>query len=121
MHKSLIATALIFLLSCSYFSVTAQSSFSARHAIAVFAPLSLDSAFSSTGDFNFGKNFPKFLSPGLEFYEGVQLAADSLNRTGAAIDVYVYDTRSPSSSVKNFSSKPEFNKIELIIGNVAFG
>jgi hypothetical protein len=115
MFKSSIVAALLVLV---FSSVSAQSLPAGRHAIAVFAPLYLDSAFDGTGDFAYGKSFPKFLNPGLEFYEGIQLAADSLNKTGAQIDLYVYDSRSVSGSIRSFQQKPEFSKIELIIGNV---
>lgn len=90
-----------------------------RHTIAVFAPLYLDSAFDESYEYRYGKTFPKFINPGLEFYEGVQLAADSLNRTGAALDIFVYDTRSAKSTIAQVAEKAEFSKVELIIGHVA--
>lgn len=49
--------------------------------IAIFAPLYLDSAFDDQSEYRYAKNtFPKFINPGLEFYEGAQLALDSLNK-----------------------------------------
>ena len=89
-----------------------------QHKIAVFVPLYLDSAYGTTQDYKYGKTFPKFLSPGLEFYEGVQLAADSLNKTGVAIDVNVYDTRSATTAVSNVIRSADFDGVELIIGQV---
>lgn len=65
-----------------------------KQKIAVFAPLYLDSAFDAAGNYRYEKNFPKFINPGLEFYEGVQLAIDSMNKEKVPLDVYVYDTRS---------------------------
>ena len=121
MQKSSGLAVFFLLLVALSFSSRAQSSGGQRHAIAVFAPLYLDSAFTNSGEYVFGKNFPKFINPGLEFYEGIQLAADSLNKAGAALDIYVYDTRSSKGSVKFFTQKPEFASIELIIGNVAYG
>ena len=55
--------------------------------IAIFLPLYLDSAFDATGNYRFDKNFPKFLSPGLEFYEGAQLALDSLKKEGLKLEI----------------------------------
>jgi hypothetical protein len=89
-----------------------------RYQIAVFVPLYLDSAFTYVGEYKYGKNFPKFLNPGLEFYEGVQLAVDSLDKTGAALDVYIYDTRSTSNPISRVVQSGEFNTIDLIIGHV---
>ena len=48
--------------------------------MAVFLPLYLDSAFDASGNYRFDQNFPKYLNPGLEFYEGLQMAMDSLHK-----------------------------------------
>jgi hypothetical protein len=64
-----------------FFSLTnlfAQST--SKQKIAVFVPLYLDSAFDATNSYRYDKNFPKFINPGLEFYEGVQFALDSLTK-----------------------------------------
>lgn len=110
---------LIFLLTQDLSLIAQIDSFNRRHTIAVFAPLYLDSAFKENEDYQYGKSFPKFFNPGLEFYEGVQLAADSLNKIGAAIDIYIYDTRSTKNTISQISQMPEFSKVELIIGHVA--
>src|SRR5689334_13710474 len=39
-----------------------------RQTMAIFAPLYLDSAFDASGAYRYDKNFPKWISPGLEFY-----------------------------------------------------
>src|SRR5262245_56975515 len=75
-------------------SIIAQSSPVQKQKVAVFAPLYLDSAFDAGSGYRYDKNFPKFLNPGLEFYEGVQLALDSLNKERSQLEVFVYDTRS---------------------------
>ena len=109
----------LFLVLLNYLISFSQAAFQPKHhKIAVFVPLYLDSAFNQSQDYEYGKNFPKFLNPGLEFYEGLQLAADSLNKTTAAIDVYVYDTRSAGTSVANVIHTPDFDNVELIIGQV---
>ncbi|HEY8971191.1 MAG TPA: hypothetical protein VIM64_18935, partial [Puia sp.] len=51
-----------------------------RHKLAIFLPLYLDSAFDASNNYRYDKSFPKFINPGLEFYEGVQLALDSLQK-----------------------------------------
>src|ERR1700730_4766414 len=74
----------------------AQTNDSLKYHIAVFLPLYLDSAFDASGNYRFDQNFPKYLNPGLEFYEGMELAMDSLRKTGVPFDITVYDTRSTS-------------------------
>jgi len=92
-----------------------------RHHIAIFIPLYLDSAFDAAGSYRYGENFPKFINPGLEFYEGAQLALDTLEREKARLDVQVYDTRSATKPLKEILQSPEFQKTELIIGHVVPG
>lgn len=86
-----------------------------RHKVAVFAPLYLDSAFSYGGAYNFNKSFPKFLNPGVEFYQGVQDALDSLDKQGAPLEVFVYDTKSKSTSLAQQLRSSELAGVELMI------
>jgi|GEM_PF-72931 len=72
----------------------AQNDTIRKQKIAIFAPLYLDSAFDAEGNYRYEKNFPKFINPGLEFYEGVQLAIDSMNKEKLPLEVFVFDTRS---------------------------
>ena len=45
-----------------------------KYKVAIFAPLYFDSAFNYGNEYRYTKNvFPKFINPGLEFYEGAQL------------------------------------------------
>lgn len=86
--------------------------------IAIFAPLYLDSAFNDTAGYRYAKNvFPKFINPGLEFYEGAQLALDSLNLEHAPLEVFVYDTRSASESLTKQLNRPEMDSVSLIIAH----
>jgi hypothetical protein len=88
--------------------------------IAIFAPLYLDSAFDLNDEYRYAKNvFPKFINPGLEFYEGAQLALDSLNKEGARLEVFVYDTRSASETILEQLNKPELDDVQLIIAHVS--
>ena len=85
-----------------------------RHKIAIFTPLYLDSAFDASGNFRYERTGAKFANPGLEFYYGAQLALDSLEKRGAPLEVFVYDTRS-RESVGQQLSRPELSNLELII------
>ncbi|MBS1599653.1 MAG: hypothetical protein JST75_15615 [Bacteroidetes bacterium] len=91
---------------------------SSRHRIAVFIPLYLDSAFDPSLNYRYDKNFPKFINPGLEFYEGLQLAADSLEKKDLQLDIQVYDTRSAKQTIAQTVQSPEFQSTQLILGYV---
>lgn len=86
-----------------------------KHKIAVFAPLYLDSAFDAVYNYRYDKTFPRFINPGLEFYEGVHLALDSLSKENAQLEVYVFDTRSVKKSLSDQLKSPELNNAELIL------
>lgn len=88
-----------------------------RQKIALFAPLYLDSAFDASGNYRFSTSFPKFLNPGLEFYQGAQAAFDSLSRVGAPLEVFVYDSRARNRSLSQQVNSPELQDVDLIIGH----
>ncbi|HVW61128.1 MAG TPA: hypothetical protein VHC48_13855 [Puia sp.] len=92
-----------------------------RHKLAIFLPLYLDSAFDASGNYRYDKTFPKFINPGLEFYEGAQLALDSLQKENARLEVHIYDTRSATQNIAQVLQSPEFQGTELIIGHVVSG
>lgn len=86
------------------------------HKIAVFAPLYLDSAFDSNDNYRYSKyTLPKFINPGLEFYEGVQMALDSLNKENAKLEVFIYDTKSRTETLQEQLANPDMNGMDLII------
>jgi hypothetical protein len=75
----------------------------------------LDSAFNYSGNYAFNKSFPKFLNAGIEFYQGVQLALDSLQKQGAPLEVFIYDTKSRTTSLPQLLNSPELNNVEMFI------
>src|SRR5574338_774185 len=87
-----------------------------KQRIAIFAPLYLDSAFDASGNYKFADGLPKYISPGLEFYEGVQLAVDSLAVEGAPLELFVFDTRAAGKSLKQELEQAKNDSIQLIIG-----
>ena len=114
--KIVVIILLVFIHSIPVLSQT--DSLSRRYNIAVFTPLFLDSAFDATESYRYGKNFPRFFNAGLEFYEGVQLAIDSLQREGAMLDVHVFDTKSGSPKFDAVIKSDSLNDMDLIIGHV---
>src|ERR1700722_18920539 len=93
----------------------------ARHQVAIFLPLYLDSAFDASGNYRYDKNFPKFMNPGLEFYEGVELALDSMRKEGVKLDVRIYDTRSATKPIQQVLADSSFDSVQLILGSVING
>ncbi|AXY75775.1 amino acid ABC transporter substrate-binding protein [Paraflavitalea soli] len=89
-----------------------------RHHIALFAPLYLDSAFDATGQYRYAKSFPKFINPGLEFWEGAQLAIDSMKKEGLQLEVHVYDTRAANKPLMSLLQSEEIKQMDLLIGHV---
>ncbi len=110
---------IIFLLFAFSGRSRADTSDTAKFHIAVFLPLYLDSAFDAAGNYRFDQNFPKYFNPGLEFYEGLQLAMDSLSAVHANVDVTVYDTRNASKSLQQMLDETAFANIQLILGHVS--
>jgi hypothetical protein len=112
------------LILCFFFLVAgmkvySQAADSSKYHIAVFLPLYLDSAFDAAGSYRFDQNFPKYLNPGLEFYEGLELAADSLEKKNLPLDITVYDTRSATRTIQQILSDSAFLSTQLILGYVS--
>lgn len=89
-----------------------------RSRVAIFTPLFLDSAFDASGNYRYDKQFPKFINPGLEFWQGAQLAIDSLKKEGVEIDIHVYDTRA-KKKFDALVAGEELRKMNLFIGHVS--
>lgn len=110
----------VLILTAGVCAVKAQDTavVAAKHKIAIFAPLYLDSAFDETAEYRYAKNvFPKFINSGLEFYEGVQLALDSMAKEGKELEVYIYDTRSAKETLDEQLNRPELDDVGLIIAH----
>ncbi|MGZ3925250.1 MAG: ABC transporter substrate-binding protein [Flavisolibacter sp.] len=108
--KTIISVFTVFLLL--FGSLHAQQT--GKHKIAIFTPLYLDSAFDAMGNFRFEKTGAKFTNPGLDFYYGAQLALDSLQRTGAPLEVFFCDSRG-KESINYQLAKPEMRDVQMII------
>ncbi|HLX92821.1 MAG TPA: ABC transporter substrate-binding protein [Puia sp.] len=86
-----------------------------RH-IAIFVPLYLDSVFDAGNKYRFDEIFPKFVSPGLEFYEGAQLALDTLQSQNAKLNVRIFDTHSAQRPLATIMQSGALDSMDLIIG-----
>lgn len=87
----------------------------AKYNIAVFTPMFLDSV-------DLAKRLtriPKFMKPGIDFYQGVEIAADTLRRKGYHFDIHVFDSRSKYMNIKNVIASDRLDSMDLIIGNAS--
>jgi hypothetical protein len=84
--------------------------------VAVFTPLYLDTAFGSDTTYKYARNeFPKFINPGLEFYEGVQIALDSFAQKNDSLEVFIYDSRSATQTLEAQLNQAAMDSVGLII------
>ncbi|WP_173003132.1 ABC transporter substrate-binding protein [Chitinophaga sp. SYP-B3965] len=86
--------------------------------VAIFAPMYLDSVFAASLDIP-GRTMPRYVLPGLEFYEGAQLALDTLERQGVQLNVQVYDNKARQADVAALIRNKQLDAIDLIIGAVS--
>ena len=85
--------------------------------IAIFAPLFLNDAFDGTSYTPGKESIPKHMLPGLEFYNGVMMAIDSLATEVTKMEVNIYDTRQPENYLNNLLNGSELNNVSLMIGS----
>ncbi|MBC7850456.1 MAG: amino acid ABC transporter substrate-binding protein [Chitinophagaceae bacterium] len=97
-------------------SAQTDSSDNKQH-IAVFIPLYLDSAFDTYGAYKHGKTLPRYFNAGLDLYQGIQLAMDSLNKENIPLELHIYDTRAPKK-IETILEGSEWDSMDLIIGHV---
>lgn len=107
----------IFLFFC--FACTSIFSFAQtkQFKIAVFAPLYIDSAFDGDTYKPGITSVPKNILPGLDFYNGVMLAIDSLQQEGAPIEVFIYDSKNKNENIGSVIQHNKLNDVSLIIGS----
>jgi len=87
--------------------------------IAVLAPLYLDSAFNGY-EYNLSNTkIPQFFLEGLEFYNGVKMAIDSLQKENANIEVWIYDTHKRGQSIQQLLSQMQPLNFSLIIASIS--
>ncbi len=87
-----------------------------RYRIDLLVPLYLDELVKG-GSTTFKAKTPDKLLAGLGFYQGVKLAADTLNRL-YSVDLYVHDISSKEFSVSKLISNKLLESSDLIIGAV---
>jgi hypothetical protein len=86
--------------------------------IAVLVPIYIDSAFTSSS-YQLGENkMPQYILSGLDFYNGVMLAVEALQREGVVIEVSIYDTKSAREDFNTMLGNMKPWKFSLIIASL---
>ncbi len=86
--------------------------------VAILAPLYLDSAFNGYS-YNLGRtNISKFFMQGLEFYNGVTMAIDSLEKENEPVEVWIYDTKKKGQSIQSLTADMQRLKFSLVIASI---
>lgn len=89
-----------------------------KQVLTVLLPLYLDSAFDASGQYRFASQFPRYFLPGLEFYEGVQLAVDTLRKEKIPLEIRIVDSRK-SKSIYDIIQLPDVQEADLLLAQVA--
>ena len=120
MKSSLLYTTLFVLLLSCFANTYAQTAKAVqeRKTIAVFIPLEIDAAFNGPDYILGNNNLPKTMLPGLDFYNGVLMAIDSLKKTNASFDFRIIDTKQKNNSLAALLADTSLQKTALIISAV---
>lgn len=111
---------LLLAFACLHQPATAQdSSSNERLRVAILAPLYIDSAFNGNAYKLGSSSMPKYLLPGLEFYNGAMLAVDSLQKEHQPLDIWVYDTKQAGKAINNILAEMEPKQFSLIIASLS--
>ena len=94
-----------------------QTNQTSAYKIVVFAPIFIDSAFNGNTYKVTGNSLPKTILPGLDFYNGVMMAVDSLQKEKANIEVIFYDTKSATEPMNKVLSQKVWDSVSLIIAS----
>ena len=108
---------LMVLFTSAFNKIHAQNNVTAPLKIAVFVPLYLDEAFTGYTYQLDKNNLPQNILAGLEFYNGVMLAADSLAEEGANIQINIYDTKQPTATLTRLLNSSEMLNTGLMIAS----
>jgi hypothetical protein len=109
----------ILLLSSTYHSY-AQNTTPAeeRKKIVLFVPIEIDAAFNGNEYILGNKNLPKNMLPGLDFYNGVLMALDSIKKINSAFDVRIIDTKQKNNPLTTLLTDSSIQKTALIISAI---
>ena len=85
--------------------------------VAVMLPFKLNRVtIDSVSDTKTQMKKDPFLKMSLDFYSGVVVALDSLEKMGASLKVDVYDTKNLTSEVSKILNENDFESVDVVIG-----
>lgn len=94
-----------------------DSKFKKKYRISIILPLYLDELVRGES-VTFKDKVPDKAADGLAFYQGVKLAADSLRKSGAKLDIHIHDAGSFNESPEMLINRRRLDSTDLIIGAV---
>ncbi len=111
---------IVLLLSLFYYTgLFAQPSLGLKKTkVAVLCPLYLDSAFT---DYTYklgNNNMPQYIITGLDFYNGIMLAVDSLNKEHVNAEVWVFDTKKKNTDINSILQGMRALNFSVIIASL---
>lgn len=113
--KSLLC--LLIFLQCTVGANSQTTTNDSVYKIAVFAPIFIDSAFNGNNYKVTGNYIPKTMLPGLDFYNGIMMAIDSLQKEKANIEVIFFDSKSSQEPMKKILALKVWDSVSLIISS----
>lgn len=109
---------LILLFSCVKSFAQSNDAAAIPLKVAVIAPIYLDSAYDNNSKYKFSNiNMPRFILPGLEFYNGVAAAIDSLEKKGVDLEVWIYDSKKFNQTTKSLLEKMIPHHFSMVIAS----
>jgi len=109
----------ILLLSCAYNNYAQTTpAVEERKKIVLLVPLEIDAAFNGNEYILGNKNLPKTMLPGLDFYNGVIMALDSIKKINSAFDVLIIDAKQKNNPLATLLTDSSIQKPALIISAI---
>lgn len=119
MHPAIKKIVFTLLFVTTFISLKAADTTQATMRIAVLAPLNLDSAFNGFEYKLSNAKIPQYFLSGLDFYSGVKMAIDSLQKENANIEVWIYDTHKLNQTIEQLAAQMQPLNFSLIIASIS--
>lgn len=86
--------------------------------VAIFIPLFAEEVFNGSQDMD-KANLPKSVLPGLEFYNGVMMAIDSLGAERTKVEISIYDIKQLQPSLTSLLKSSQLDDVGLMIAAIS--
>ncbi|SFP72135.1 ABC transporter substrate-binding protein [Parafilimonas terrae] len=87
--------------------------------VAILLPLNLDSAFNGYEYKLSNVRISQYFLSGLDFYSGVMMAIDSLQKENANIEVWIYDTHKANQSIEQLTVQMQPMNFSLVVASIS--